>query len=340
MTATSQQTAPQVSPLRNLKQHMVDASETEYGRAAVKACNTVRENATVISAMESILAAGKLAKSQLPTEMEKSLDARLEQAYATVESEENLNETLAVADQFIGCTITEAKTKITEATEKITLTKATIDQNIVDATQHAKGQLECATEQAKVQLKQAKTKLGDATEHAKVHITEQAKAQTTNISNKIHEFIMALMQFSLVQQIIANATTMQKAAFGKQTEWTSTFTGYTQAFKGKVSEAGSYLNTKIGQYGPVVAPIFINHFAPVISAVTGKIASIFGYEKQLADFKEQMQKSSTWHKFVGFAEARDSGSNKPDVKLADAKVESTKEQEIALRKRRGFKNQD
>merc|ERR1719183_92481 len=148
--ATTLQQAPPVTPCRALKQGIDLAIDSDVGQATLQAMNPVVHNVcespVMVSAVQSVLAAGQLAKQQLLGVDEQQLfDESVEALLESISSSERLNATIDGADDFIDGKITEAKTKISETqqavtekisetqqavTEKISETKATISTTI------------------------------------------------------------------------------------------------------------------------------------------------------------------------------------------------------------------
>merc|ERR550514_177338 len=94
----------------------------------------------MVSAVQSVLAAGQLAKQQLLGVDEQQLfDESVEALLESISSSERLNATIDGADHFIDGTITEAKTKISETqqavTEKISETQQAVTEKISETQQ-------------------------------------------------------------------------------------------------------------------------------------------------------------------------------------------------------------
>merc|ERR1719456_407522 len=143
MTTTLQQ-APPVTPCRVLKQGIDLAMDSDVGQATLQAVNPVVhkvcESPVMVSAVQSVLAAGQLAKQQLLGVDEQQLfDESVEALLESISSSERLNATIDGADHFIDGTITEAKTKISETqqamTEKISETQQAMTEKISETQQ-------------------------------------------------------------------------------------------------------------------------------------------------------------------------------------------------------------
>lgn len=117
-TSLQQPQAP--APLRAL-------IDSDYGKATIGVCTAVCESPALVSAVQTVLAAGTIAKSQLPGSIEKSLDEKLFVAYSLVDSEENINKTIDTIDSTITGKISEAKSNIVRVKSQ---TQLTIDATV------------------------------------------------------------------------------------------------------------------------------------------------------------------------------------------------------------------
>jgi len=167
-TVLQQPAAPtHVAPLRNL-------INSKYGQSAIQACNTIWTTASgssaLVSGVQTVIAAGVLAKHQLPTNLEKSIDEQLSTAYRFVDSEESLNKTIDTIDTTIDEKLVEAKSRI-----GTTIGGATDQLN-----------------QAKTQLTETKDTavltITETVQTAKTKVTETVRTAKTQLESKVTEF--------------------------------------------------------------------------------------------------------------------------------------------------------
>jgi len=175
----------QVAPLRSLV-------NSQYGQATIQACSTVWTAASgspyIVNGVQSVIAAGVMAKKHLPESMERSIDENLSTACSLIEKE-NLDKTIDQIDHIVDEKLVEARTKITNVADH---TKSSFGSSV----DGAKTKINHATERAKNAIGDAQTQLHST-------INETVLTARTEITNRVTESLVAVDQNKHVNSVVS-----------------------------------------------------------------------------------------------------------------------------------------
>jgi len=166
--------------------------------------------------LQTLLAAGKMAKGQLPTSYETKFDETLATAIEKIETFP-VEKTIERIDTNIDEKIVEAKIQVTSVVEQtkttIETTKTTIDGTIVDAKKQittsiddAKAQITTSIDGAKTQVTEtvetAKTQLNETVQTAKTQLNEKVQNAKTEVTSRVSETLTAVDQNPTVNKVV------------------------------------------------------------------------------------------------------------------------------------------
>jgi len=179
MTTMLQQ-APRPAPVQPLRK-LIDS---KYGKATIQAYQTVWTAASgspaLVSGLQSILAAGIMAKHQLPTSYESKLDETFASAIEKIENFP-VEKTIEQIDTSIDENITMAKTKLHDVAEQTNARIVTTKTSIDDAKTQVTETIDSATTKVTATVGNAQTKVTETIGNAKTQLTETVGKQLNDL---------------------------------------------------------------------------------------------------------------------------------------------------------------
>ena len=221
MTTMLQQ-APRPAPVQPLRK-LIDS---KYGKATIQAYQTVWTAASgspaLVSGLQSILAAGIMAKHQLPTSYESKVDETLASAIEKIENFP-VEKTIEQIDTSIDENITMAKTKLHDVAEQTNARIVTTKTSIDDAKTQVTETIDSATTKVTATVGNAQTKVTETIGNAKTQLTETVGKQLNDldqnktVNNVVDAWVEPAVR-TVVDYVLPEEEEFEDAVSGEETD--------------------------------------------------------------------------------------------------------------------------